>query len=306
MGSGRPPPPGPPYRPLAQLYLGNARALGTDGATLDALELSLRALMDTGGSHWPHILVAPEALAHYMGTHLGLQEDPELVVRVLQAADLHLACGVVEGQPSALRAFEEHYMSFVPQFIASMSLTHALVDEVKQRVRVRLLVGEATARPRIAKYNGRGPLGAWLRVVSLHVARDLMRETKREVPLDADVHAEVVGADPELTFLKARYAKEFRAAFETTLSHLAPRDRNVLRMHFLRSLRTDAIGRMYGVDGSTVRRWITSVRRRVLDETRRRLREELELQPSEVESLMELLRSKFDVSIARLLSRERT
>lgn len=293
----------PSSHPLARLYLGALRAKSMTADALDDLERALAALAAAGAAEWPGLPVAPEALVTYAALHLDAGEDPASVVASLRAGELHLACCVAAGDAAAARAFEDGYVRFVPQFIASMGLPDELVDEARQRVRVRLLVGEGDSPGRIAKYNGRGPLGGWLRVVALHVARDLLRERKREVPLEPDAQAAVVGADLELAFLKTRYAREFRAAFEATLAQLELRDRNILRMHFVRNLTTDAIGRIYGVDGSTVRRRIATARHGVLDDTRRRLREKLELQPSEVESLIRLLESQLDVSVARLLAR---
>src|SRR5262250_2343285 len=49
-----------------------------------------------------------------------------------------------------------------------------LADAVRQRVRMKLFVGAA---PKIASYAGTGPLGAWLRVVTIRCARDLHRTT---------------------------------------------------------------------------------------------------------------------------------
>ena len=51
--------------------------------------------------------------------------------------------------------------------MARIDSSSQFVDEVKQGLRERLLVGPP---PRIAEYSGSGPLGGWLRVVSVRLA----------------------------------------------------------------------------------------------------------------------------------------
>ncbi len=71
------------------------------------------------------------------------------------------------------------------------------------------------------------------------------------------------GDDPEMDYLKTRYAKEFRAAFASVLARLPEREREILRKYFLEGVKTDAIGALYKVDGSTARRWLGGTRERI-------------------------------------------
>src|SRR5262249_31107757 len=103
--------------------------------------------------------------------------------------------------------------------------------------------------------------------------------------------------DPEMDYIKTRYAAEFRAAFRSVLSALPVRERNILNLYFVDGIKTDAIGKLYQVDGSTVRRWLGRLRQTILEQVRRFLADQLQIQPSEVESLMGLVRSRLSGSL---------
>jgi len=159
--------------------------------------------------------------------------------------------------------------------------------------------------PRIVNYTGRGPLGASLRIAAVRAARDLKRRAKPEVPLDAaheDFALRSASPDPELEYVQRRYARDLRSAFESALSALPTRDRNILRHYFQDGMTTTAIGALFRVHGSTITRWVARARQAILDETRRRLRERLDLRASALESLVALAESRLDVSLHRLLA----
>jgi RNA polymerase sigma-70 factor (ECF subfamily) len=58
--------------------------------------------------------------------------------------------------------------------------------DVQQLARVKLLVRQGAALPKIADYAGRGDLGSWVSVLALRIAVSLTRTQKREVELDDD------------------------------------------------------------------------------------------------------------------------
>jgi RNA polymerase sigma-70 factor, ECF subfamily len=64
----------------------------------------------------------------------------------------------------------------------------------------------------------------------------------------------------------------------------------------------DQIGNIYGVNQSTVSRWISRVREQVLDATEREICGRLRMRPSEFRSLAGILVSRLDVSISRVLA----
>ncbi|MFK7984769.1 MAG: sigma-70 family RNA polymerase sigma factor [Sandaracinaceae bacterium] len=212
---------------------------------------------------------------------------------------LGLACA--DGDRAALRRFENDYLAHVPRLIGSMKLADADVDDVVQEVRRKLLVAEPGERPKIAGYAGRGSLRGLLKVTATRTALSMLRKSGRESPADDAMDAVVGEADPELNFLKARYRTAFREAFETAVEQLEPRQRNLLRLHFLRKVTLEDLASMYGVHRATVVRHLARARDDIDRATQRALRTQLEVSPRELESVMDLIRSRFDVSVERLL-----
>jgi RNA polymerase sigma-70 factor (ECF subfamily) len=152
-------------------------------------------------------------------------------------------------------------------------------------------------------YRGAGPLGAWLRVVAIRVARDLQRSQKAHLSLEDRGPAELRSKlpDPELEYLKRRYGQEFREAFASTLRSLPPRERNVLHLYFVEGMTSAAIGTLYRVQGATIRFWIKRSKAAILAGVRERLRSRLGAETEELESLLRLVKSELNVSISRFL-----
>jgi len=216
----------------------------------------------------------------------------------LYVADLYLAWSCANADPAALAIFERDYM---PHIRALARGTDA--EELGQLVRVRLLTSHTSASPRILQYSGRGPLAAWVRMVATRLAIDLTRAARPEAR--PDFGAGTLPIDPELDYLKARYAGAFQKSMERALRSLAPKDRTLLRLCYVESAPPTAIARMYNVSARTVQRWLTDARKDVLDRTRADLTAELRVQPAELDSLFQLMQSRLHVSLQRVLESSR-
>jgi RNA polymerase sigma-70 factor len=107
-------------------------------------------------------------------------------------------------------------------------------------------------------------------------------------------------ADPEVGLLKARYTAELKTALEAAIATLDPKQRRVIRMYFLEGLTADTIAKLYRVHETTAGRWIEQARRTILEETKKSLRERLGAEP-ELEGVMNLVETQFDVSFQRFL-----
>ncbi len=220
-------------------------------------------------------------------------DDPE------HADDLRLASAAARGDAAALREVDALIAAADPA-VRRIDGAAAFVDEVRQAVRVRLLVG---APPRIAAYAGRGPLRAWIRIAATRIALDRKRGGARAVSAD-EVLGELVGREPdaELRHLKTQYRVEFRDALTAALAALEARPRALLRLHYVDGVRLAAIGRLYGVHESTASRWLQQAADAVADDARRRLTARLSLSADTLDSVARMVRSQLDLSIARLLA----
>jgi RNA polymerase sigma-70 factor, ECF subfamily len=220
------------------------------------------------------------------------------------AADLYLACACSAGDSAALLVFERELLSQVEGFVARIDRSRAFAQEVQQIVRERLFVCARGGRAKILDYDGRGSLKSWLRVVAVNVALELLRTRK---PQDDDEAAldQLAGPDPELAFIRQRYARDFGQAFADALAALSSPDRLVLRLYLVEHLGIDEIGALCGFHRSTAARRLAGARLKLFEDTRERLRQRLKLSDSAFRSLLKLVQSSMDVSVRRILLQER-
>jgi RNA polymerase sigma-70 factor (ECF subfamily) len=252
---------------------------------------------------WKGVGLSPASFARHVAKQLTAQPTADALAR-LHLTDLYLAAACAENDRRALAWFEQTFMSQVGAYIRKLDSSPAVAEEVQQLLRTRLLVGDATRPPAIATYTGRGALGAWVRIAAVRVVHDLLRARRAHVPIDDDaMPALAPGNDPELSLIKRRYAREFNEALKYAIADLPPVDRNLMRWHYVDGLTTDAIGTLGHVDGSTIRRKLAAVRRRVLDGVRARLAERLRVDDAELDSLMGLVRSRIHLSLSSQLRR---
>jgi len=184
-----------------------------------------------------------------------------------------------------------------------MKLDPSTVDEVRQLVRHKLLVAEPGKAAKVDDYAGKGKLVGLVKVVAVRTALDLLRKHKREAPAASYDLARLPTPekDPELQFIKASYRVEFSNAFEQAVRSLTSRERNMLRMHQLNGVTLEQLAEMYDVHRATVVRWLAKARASILSQTKKNLRTKLKLGPDELDSMMEMLQSRFDVSVERIM-----
>ncbi|HLK37307.1 MAG TPA: sigma-70 family RNA polymerase sigma factor [Polyangiaceae bacterium] len=253
-------------------------------------EGDLGAMFEEGRRAWPALSVDRARFEEYVA-----ERAPSPAERSsLSAADLYLVCACAGKDPRAIAEFEGRYVVDVPRFLARQNPTPSFVDEVRQRVRERLFV-----EGKINQYSGRGSLGSWLRVVTVRVASNVRRQS----PAHADIDEVVIGTaiDPELDVIRERYGKAYRVALRDALAGLEVEDRNLVRLHYLDGLNLEGIAEVLHVSRATIGRRVVAVRRLILEETNRLLRERLRATPAELESLLKLVRSRLGVSLGEAL-----
>lgn len=242
---------------------------------------------------WPVDQTAFDAALAEIGGEVGDDRQYELA--------LALACAAGDRKAQAEL---ESYFDGIDAALGRMKLDDDLVDEVKQEVRRKLLVGDP---PKLVGYAGRGSLRGLLKVTATRTAISMLRKLDRMRPGDDAIVDRSGEKDPELSFLKQKYRGAFAAAFEHAVDALDSRERNLLRMHFLRKVTLEKLATMYRVDRSTIVRQIAKVRDKLDRETKAQLRAALEIEggptgAEEIEEVMDLIRSRMDVSVDRLLA----
>jgi RNA polymerase sigma-70 factor (ECF subfamily) len=255
---------------------------------------------------WPGVALAYEDLARHVSERLPDASDAT-VLAGLNINDLYLACACARGVPGALETFERAYLAHVGRLVAHMDATASFADDVRQGLRERLLMSHGDVAPRISTYHGRGPLLSWLRVAASRVAFDLLNERGGRKEVTWDEQVDLAGGDErdlELDLIKTSYREEFQTAVRDALRALPRRERNLLRLHLVGGVSTHKLGAMFHVDQSTIVRSLAATRGVVREAIRARLREQLRLTSSEVESLAALMLSRLDLSLAGCLQSE--
>jgi RNA polymerase sigma-70 factor (ECF subfamily) len=286
---------------LAQAFLA-AREGASSSEPLSALEARLAQVLETARAAWPGVVLDGPRFITHLSRHLPLEGSWEALER-FHLGDLYLACACTHGVPAALAAFESRFLPEVAVAVARMKLPAATVDEVRQQLRQKMLVSTPDAPARLAAYPGTGPLTGWVRAAALWLALDMQRRGSGAAHEDDSALPLLVepGDDPELAYLKRTYRAEFNDAFTQSLTALAPRQRNVLRLKYLDGLSIDQLGALYGVHRATAARWAVAAQEALLAETRRLLTERLRLTHSQLDSVLRLISSQIDVNLSRLL-----
>ncbi|MEZ4362759.1 MAG: sigma-70 family RNA polymerase sigma factor [Kofleriaceae bacterium] len=247
---------------------------------------------------WPQLELREEEIARFLAERLD-GGAPALAAAPVE--DLALAAQCVRGDRTAHRAFEA-YLAVVEQAKVG-GATAELIDEVKQRLRVQLLLG-GDEPPGLTAYQGRGALRGWLRIIATRELIRLTRRDPRQSPRELEELELATTGDPELDRLKTKYRAEFAAALREAIADLTFEDRLLLRQQIADELSLDEIGATHGVHRGTAGRWLARARAALQEATRRRLSERLELPEEEVSSVIRLVHSRLDVSVARYLRHE--
>lgn len=221
----------------------------------------------------------------------------------LHAVDLLLARRAAQADRAAIACVEATYIARIGAWLGAIEPSALVLDEVKQRVRVLALSGNP---PKISEYRGRGPLGAWLRVLALreHAEHYRSRGVVARGAVSDEQLAELAqseGLSPELACVKARYRPVMSAAFRAAIQGLSARERTLLKLCYVDGLSLDAIGGLYAVNKSTVSRWMAAIRDDVLSRAIAHAQREIDATADDVEALLSAVRSGVDWSLRGLL-----
>jgi RNA polymerase sigma-70 factor (ECF subfamily) len=253
---------------------------------------------DLGRAQWPAVrTLTLEAFRAFVG---DAAVEPEALAA--RAGDLYLAAAASAGDEDAVKTFDGTILSELPRWLARLHLAPDVVEEVRQLLRTKLLVGPP---PKLAQYRASGPLAAWVRVSAVRTALDFCESIDAASPRgDAAPDPLVKALDPEQQLIRQKYGALFERALKDAVAQLSKRDRNLLRFHYLSHMTFDAIARTYHVHRATVVRWLAAIRDDLDATVRIRLWQELGISPTELRSLWHAVGSNVEVSLSRLLVAE--
>lgn len=251
----------------------------------------LISLRDEIRARWPALVLATDDAAWSDFTAVPRDSAHEL--------DLALAWSCLRGDSAALVAFERDVFTPVAAALRRQLANDATIDEVIQRTRTHLLVGD---EPRLAAYAGRSRLVTWVRVVAGRLALNLVQREQRPLASLDEALAELpVTHDVDVELVRARFRGPFKAAIGEAITGLSAHERSLLRLHFIDGVTLPALAELYAVDRATVVRRLRSARRQIYDRARTTLGEALSLSTDEFDDIVHALDSVLSVSFDRLL-----
>jgi RNA polymerase sigma-70 factor (ECF subfamily) len=281
------------------------RASGLRASSPVATAAAWESLVAIARAAWPSVRFDEAQLASFVGERLA-GGDLAVALAAAPAADLALAAACAAQETSAHAAFDT-VLTEVDAAGAAVGATKDLIEEVKQLLRVQLLVAKNGKPPGIASYRGKGPLRGWVRITA---TRELIRHKKkaaRELPLDRSLDRLLTSQiDPTLEALKAEYRSEFALALHEAIEGLSAEDRTLLRQQIVDGMSIDELGAAFGVHRATAARWLNRARAALVSATHERLAQRLQLPVEQMESVIRLVRSQLHASVVRYLGRSDT
>jgi len=249
---------------------------------------------------WPRVVLDEAVVAAFVHERLPGSDDPAAALAAAPIADLALAAACAAQEPTAHAAFDD-VLGEVDRAGGSARAPRELIDDIKQLLRVQLLVAQGERPPGITGYRGKGPLRGWVRITATRELIRHLRKRAREAPIEAALEAALGQADPALDLLKAEYRLEFASALRDAIGDLSAEDRTLLRQQIVDQLSIDEVGAAFGVHRATAARWLTRARGALVGATHKRLAERLKLPVSEIESVIRLVHSQLEASVVRYL-----
>lgn len=214
----------------------------------------------------------------------------------LRVGDLWLATLLEANETGSVKRFETTLMPEIDIVVRRFEKDPDARDELRQVVRIKLLVGTPGVAAKIGQYAGHGRLAGWARTVAARVAFNAKRGERKHDSPDI-LEALQLASTPEYRCLRAERQTEFwmclRAAFES----LEPRARTVLRLRYRVGMTATAIAHSYAVHESTMSRWLAGARETLILEFEARA--SANLGPDE---LRRVLQSRLELSLQGLFS----
>lgn len=275
-----------------------------------ALESLLVHAWEESRARWPTVALPAALFVRHVAERLpppGPSEAIALLLTRLSLVELYLACACLQGMASAHEAFERAYLARLPEKLRGLKQADTVIDDVRQKVRVKLLVATPEHPPRIADYTGRGALMNWVLVIAGRTANKLRASEKHGPEDSADELIQALpgqGLDPELDMMKRRHHADFRQAVREATATLSAEDRHLLRLHFADRLSTYEMAPLFRVNQSTISRWLKRAQQQVYEETRRRLQERLGLTTEGFKSFLAFVDSQLDLTLSQLLEEQ--
>lgn len=273
-------------------------AQGVDAVPSAELTEALEVVITAAFEAWPELAADRAGFVRFLGERIPGDVEPIEALRG-RRPEIYLAFLCLRGDATACEMFDRRYFGGLADRLVRQRISDDVATETVQQLRMKMLTGP---KPLLLAYGGTGDLHGWLRITALRAAIRLKRGELRRSDRDQDATLADATLDAGLQYQRKLYQEEFRAAFAEAVASLTTRERNLLKHSVLYGANSDDLGALYHVHRATAARWLTAARERLAAETQRGMLARLRIERSEYESILRLIQSQLDVSVARILS----
>ena len=229
-------------------------------------DAALHSAYRVARARWPGITIAVEKIAASMRT---IEVDDDRLAK--RGDDLVLAHAAALGDDAAARVFENDVLLATRRIIGRYTSDAARTSEVLQRLRIQLLVAEGGEPCRLARYDGRASLAAWIGMCATRMSLYFLRgeRNQREVATEwSDALAEIPASDPGVESLRVKEGAKVSEVLRTACLDLTRRQRAILGLLFVQGASVDEIAGVYQVHRVTMWKWIQAAQSQMRDRVR--------------------------------------
>jgi RNA polymerase sigma-70 factor (ECF subfamily) len=292
---------------LATTFLMHVRGRIVPPSDVAGLNRVLTLALERAHARWPDVKLPPELFMKHLAERLPgpkVEGSLEELLSQLSVEELYLACACLHQVPLATRTFEQHYLKKLPKLLGHRVRSVGDIDEICQQTGVKILVASVEGPPKIAEYKGTGDLENWMVIIASRIASRMKTPSGRFVALsDDDIEMPIIDIpeDPTLRFIKQHHQEDLRQAFRETIASLSDENRYWLRLYYLDRLTTYEMADLLRTSQPTVSRGLEKIRETISSGIRRSLQARLGLSSQDFESFINIVDSKFDLHLSRLL-----
>ncbi|MBV1862231.1 MAG: sigma-70 family RNA polymerase sigma factor [Nannocystaceae bacterium] len=245
---------------------------------------------DQSQQRWASLGVTEASFAERLASVLESASPSPQTLEAIRPAEQYLVAACLQQRPGAVVALEHHAFGLLP----SVTLRFASVlspDELVQRVRTKLLTPPSGESPLLGRFTGVTSLERWIRIVGMRLGLDAARSSQRRQARERTLPGALPERDPEFYWMRQLYTENFERILSGCLVALPVRDRNLLKAQILHGMSLDEMARVWSVHRATIARWLRAARLGLLCAVRTGLQVQAGLSDSEVDSVLNLIRS---------------
>jgi RNA polymerase sigma-70 factor (ECF subfamily) len=264
---------------------------------MSADPISGEAAYEAGRDAFPTIDLPREAFLRFVESRMQTWAgNPE------RAPDLYLACACVERISAAVAQFLSTFGPRIPNYLGRLGRNPDVVNEVRQIIATRCIVGDGVRPPALTTYSATGSLEGWLRATAVREALALNRQGERlSGEVESALEARIPWVDQEISFLKQTYREPVSRAFAAACQDLEPQDRALLRLHYAEGVTTADLARMFNISRATLIRRLAAARDSLVERVKAALQRQAGVQGKDFDSVLRLVKSQIDLRLSVVL-----